>query len=124
LQIVRSISLSDVLIPSAEITFLAQNGFSQFRNHSSRRSTARAQTTIRVAAESRSSLFDPATGAMELKETALRRALYSTVRHHGDVYFASDPYVASVFLIQSKQLAAPWLGRNDKHAGGSEPDRP
>jgi len=46
MQIVRSISLSDVLIPSAEITFLAQMAFAIRKPIRHVGLRARAQTTI------------------------------------------------------------------------------
>ncbi|WP_394843141.1 hypothetical protein LZC95_39580 [Pendulispora brunnea] len=111
MQIVRRISLAEVLIGGSENTFLAQNGFRKFGNRYVTAVYGTSANYDHVAAESKILFFDPTNGNLEVKKAPCGGLLYTAGAPNGDVYFASDPYVASVHLISPNNSPAPCLAR-------------
>jgi len=111
MEITRSIDMSDALIDSADFTFI---GEPNFREHGGRLVAPLYGTSAaydRVASESKILFFDPTDGTIEVK-SAPCGGLYSTVEApNGDIHFASDPYVASIFLMDPERSPAPCLAR-------------
>ena len=111
MQIVRRISLSDVLVAGADNTFFSQNGFYKFGNRFVTSVYGTSANYDHVAPESKILFFDPTNGTLEVKKAPCGGLLYTVGAPNGDVYFASDPYVASVYLISPDHSPAPCLAR-------------
>ncbi|WP_394832590.1 hypothetical protein LVJ94_39410 [Pendulispora rubella] len=111
MQIVRRISLAEVLIAGSENTFLAQNGFRKFGNRYVTAVYGTSANYDQVAPESKILFFDTSNGTMAVKKAPCGGLLYTASAPNGDVYFASDPYVASVHLISPSHSPAPCLAR-------------
>ncbi|WP_437810741.1 hypothetical protein [Sorangium sp. So ce1078] len=111
MEITRSIDVSDALIDSADHTFLGDPGF---REHGGRLVAPLYGTSAaydRVASESKVLFFDPADGTIEVKDAPCGGLYYTVKAPNGDIHFASDPYVASIFLIDPERSPAPCMAR-------------
>lgn len=111
MEITRSIDVSDALIDAADYTWLGEPGF---REHGGRLVAPLYGTSAaydRVVGESKILFFDPTEGTIEVKGAPCG-GLYSTVEApNGDLHFASDPYVASIFMVDPERSPAPCLAR-------------
>jgi hypothetical protein len=111
MEITRSIDVSDARIDSADTTFLGEPGF---REHGGRLVAPLYGTSAaydRVASESKVLFFDPTDGSIEVKGAPCGGLYYTVKAPSGDLHFASDPYVASIFMIDPERAPAPCMAR-------------
>lgn len=108
MEITGTIDLSDALVDQTNL--LAGPGF---RPHGDRLVTAVYGTSAeydRVAQESRLLFFDPSSESIETKPAPGGLA-YSVAGAAGELFFASDPFVASVYLLDEDDGPRPSLAR-------------
>ncbi|WP_437966320.1 hypothetical protein WMF04_43080 [Sorangium sp. So ce260] len=120
MEITRSIDMSDALIESADYTFLADPGFRKRGDRSVASVYGTSAKYDRMAGESKVLFFDPADGSIEVKDAPCGGLNYTVEAPTGDLYFASDPFVASLFLLDPERAPAPCMAR--MAAGQDEPD--
>ncbi|MCG8423586.1 MAG: hypothetical protein MJE77_37270 [Proteobacteria bacterium] len=111
MEIARTVDLSTVLLGSAELNFLAET---KFRQHGDRLVTSIYGTSTdygSVAVESNLLFFDPAAGTFTVDSAPCGGLNYSVLAPNGDIYFASDTYVASVHLITAEGSPPPCMVR-------------
>ncbi|WP_437295303.1 hypothetical protein [Sorangium sp. So ce426] len=111
MEITRSIDVSDVRIDAADYTFLGEPGF---REHGGRLVAPLYGVSAaydRVASESKVLFFDPTDGSIEVKAAPCGGLYYTAKAPSGDIHFASDPYVASIFMVDPERAPAPCMAR-------------
>lgn len=111
MEITRSIDVSDARIDSADYTFLGEPGF---REHGGRLVAPLYGTSAafdRVASESKVLFFDPTDGSIEVKGAPCGGLYYTVKSPSGDIHLASDPYVASIFMVDPERAPAPCMAR-------------
>ncbi|WP_437607287.1 hypothetical protein WMF20_41770 [Sorangium sp. So ce834] len=111
MEITRSIDVSDALIDAADYTFL---GEPDFREHGGRLVAPLYGTSAaydRVASESKILFFDPKDGTFEVKGAPCGGLYYTVKAPNGDIHFASDPYVASIYMTDPERSPAPCMAR-------------
>ncbi|KYF49844.1 hypothetical protein BE08_46165 [Sorangium cellulosum] len=120
MEITRHIDLSDALIESADYTLLGDPGFRKRGDRYVASVYGTSAKYDRMAGESKILFFDPADGSIEVKDAPCGGLNYTVEAANGDLYFASDPFVASLFLLDPERAPAPCMAR--MAAGKDEPD--
>jgi hypothetical protein len=109
--IVRSVDLSSLRLPTAELTFLGDPAFRRRGDQLIGSVYGTSAAFDRVAPEAKILLFDVRTGTFELRASPCAGLTYSVAVPNGDIYFSTDPYVASLFAIEAPGTPAPCLVR-------------
>ncbi|WP_437853398.1 hypothetical protein [Sorangium sp. So ce363] len=111
MEISRRIDVSDARIDAADYTFV---GEPNFREHGGRLVAPLYGVSAaydRVAGESKILFFNPTDGSFEVKAAPCGGLLNTVKAPSGDIYFSSDPYVASVFMTDPERAPAPCMAR-------------
>ena len=110
MEIVGTTDLGELLNPDAP-TFIADPGF---RRHGDRFvAFTYSMSTERefVVSQARAVFFDPERGELELVDSPCPALMYTVAAENGDLYAASDPYVAAVHAIDESRAPAPCMVR-------------
>jgi hypothetical protein len=114
--IVRSIALQDVLLES-ELNFLSDTGFRRLGNRLVTSVYGTSADFLRASSQSKLLIFDPESGGFEVKDTPCGGLNYSVVAPGGDIYFSTDPYIASVHWTDAENAPAPCMVRLSQSSG-------
>ncbi|MEM9488323.1 MAG: hypothetical protein AAGC55_04205, partial [Myxococcota bacterium] len=109
--IANVIDVSPILIDSTGLNFLAET---RFRQHGDRLVTSIYGTSLdysSVVSESKILSFDVTDGSFTVTSAPCGGLNYSVRAPNGDIYFASDTYVASVHLIAEDGAPPPCMVR-------------
>lgn len=111
MEITRSIDLSDALIESADYILLGDPGFRKRGDRFVASVYGTSAMYDRVAGESKVLFFDPADGSIEVKDAPCGGLNYTVEAPNGDLYLASDPFVASLHLFDPETAPSPCMAR-------------
>lgn len=111
MEITGSFALSEMLIETSEVTFLAEGGFRRREDHLIGVAYGSTATFDSVASVSKVGFFNVPDGSLEVVEVPCGGLLYSFEADNGDWYFATDPWVAGIHALAPSRAPAPCMVR-------------
>ena len=119
MSIIRSVDLSSAVFDSTQLTNLGQR-FIQRGDKLVTTVFSTSPTYDRVYGTSKLLFFDPTDGSFQTKNVTCGGLQYVVATSNGDMFFSSDPYVASIYLVDPAHNPAPCIVRLPANA--DEPD--
>ena len=121
MDIVDRLDLSELLDPEQQPTFM--NSIDVFRGREIVAVTyATNSVEETVSSVSRIVFFDPSTGTFEARRAPCGGLTYNMEASNGDIYFASDPWVAGIHAIDPTRAPPPCLVRLPADSREPDPD--
>jgi hypothetical protein len=121
MAIVRSVDMKSVAFDNTQLSNLGP----QLVDRGGRFITTvfgTSPTYDHVYGTSRILFFNPTDGSFQTKDVACGGVQYSVQTSNGDIFFSSDPYVASIYLIDPTHNPAPCMVRLPANANDPDPN--